>query len=804
MQHNLERRQLELEEESRLNGGKRETDRVIKHAEKKSESLTPYGKRITSATVKEVATGITDRLSVVQSGPKLISDELLKKIDPLVASTITIRFIIDAISTKDRKFTATAIALGGKIEDEIWSTGMYDKEPYLIDKVLKDIDSRSVHYGYKKYKLSQQKDKVNFQWTPWTTREKLHVGEALFQVFIEKTGLVSIKAKPHRGKTYNVIVCEPKTLEWINNSKKFNEFLNPEHFPMIVEPTDWTNPFNGGYRNTKGIYLVKGHRITSHMNYLEELKQYDMPEVYNSINDLQKTRWKVNRNILLVLNTCYNYGNRSRGKLINNELLDLPPKPHDIATNKVALKKWKAKAVAVYTANERTKSKRLGLAKTIHLANKFEKEDGIYFVWTLDFRGRAYPVPPYLNPQGPDFAKALLLFADGLPLGKDGVRYLAIHIANLYGQDKLSLDERVKWTFDNSEIIKKCGDEPFKHNFWEDAEEPFQFLAACIEWAGYLKHGEKFVSHLPLHSDGSCNGLQHFSAMLRDEVGGEAVNLLPTDRPKDIYGMVSKVVEDKLEKDESEKKWIASEWNEYGIDRKACKRSVMTLPYGSTRYSATEFVDEYIQKRLDNKEDLQFQNRQQAAIYLAGNIWDSIGEVVVKAPEAMEWLQKVARLCAEQKTPVFWVTPLGFPVRQAYYSQAETVLKTRMMGRIRIRSTTNKVDKRRQANGISPNFVHSLDATVMLLTVAYAKQKGIVDFAMVHDSFGTLAANQKKLNDCLRQAFVDMYTQIDPLEVFLQHAHALIPEKLHHKIPELPKKGKLDINKVLEADYFFS
>ena len=138
MQHNLERRQLELEEESRLNGGKRETDRVIKHAEKKSESLTPYGKRITSATVKEVAPGITDRLSVVQSGPKLISDELLKKIDPLVASTITIRFIIDAISTKDRKFTATAIALGGKIEDEIWSTGMYDKEPYLIDKVFSD------------------------------------------------------------------------------------------------------------------------------------------------------------------------------------------------------------------------------------------------------------------------------------------------------------------------------------------------------------------------------------------------------------------------------------------------------------------------------------------------------------------------------------------------------------------------------------------------------------------------------------------------------------------------------------------
>jgi DNA-directed RNA polymerase len=91
-----------------------------------------------------------------------------------------------------------------------------------------------------------------------------------------------------------------------------------------------------------------------------------------------------------------------------------------------------------------------------------------------------------------------------------------------------------------------------------------------------------------------------------------------------------------------------------------------------------------------------------------------------------------------------------------------------------------------------------------LLTVAYAKEKGIVDFAMVHDSFGTHAANQGKLNKCLREAFVDMYTKVDPLEVFLQYAHALIPEKHHHKIPELPTKGNLDINKVLEADYFFS
>lgn len=802
MRYNLEKRQLELEEESRLNGGKRTVDRTLKHREKQTESLTHYGKRITSLTVSEVAEAINQRLNIIQKGPKLVSDELLRKIDPYVAATITIRFIIDAISTKDRKFTATAISLGGKIEDEIWSNMLHDMNPYLIDRVLKDIDSRSVHYGYKRNKLKQQTQKLdNYNYTHWTVKEKLHVGEALFNVFINTTGLISIKRKQFKNKTYNVIMCEDKTLEWINNSNKFNEFLNPEHFPMIVQPTNWTSPFNGGYRNTKGIYLVKGHRINSHIKYLNELKQYDMPLVYDSVNSLQKTKWKVNKNILLVLNTCYNDGNASRSRIINNDLIDLPNKPHNIGEDKAVLHKWKAEAVAVHTANERTKSKRIALAKTIYLANKFKNEEALYYVWTLDFRGRAYPVPPYLNPQGPDYAKGLLLFADGLPLGVDGSKNLAIHLANCYGVDKLSLEDREKWTLEHSDIIRQCGDEPFVNNFWENAEEPFQFLAACIEWGGYLKEGIKYVSHLPLHSDGSCNGLQHFSAILRDEVGGKAVNLLPSQLPEDIYGVVSDVVLNKLKTDDSS---IAREWLKYGIDRKAAKRSVMTLPYGSTRYSAVKFIDEYIQKRIDAGEQLTFVNRQAAAVYLSTLVWNSIGEVVIKAPIAMAWLQKVARLCAEQKTPVFWVTPLGFPVRQAYYSQVETVLKTKMMGRIRIRSTTDKVDKRRQANGISPNFVHSLDATVMLLTTAYAAKKGIKDFAMVHDSFGTHAANQSTLNICLREAFVDLYNDIEPLESFLEYAKALIPIKHHHKIPELPAKGNLDINSVLHALYFFS
>jgi len=41
-----------------------------------------------------------------------------------------------------------------------------------------------------------------------------------------------------------------------------------------------------------------------------------------------------------------------------------------------------------------------------------------------------------------------------------------------------------------------------------------------------------FRSRLPVQMDGSCNGLQHYAALSRDEAGGRSVNLLPCDRPQ--------------------------------------------------------------------------------------------------------------------------------------------------------------------------------------------------------------------------------------------------------------------------------
>jgi DNA-directed RNA polymerase len=43
---------------------------------------------------------------------------------------------------------------------------------------------------------------------------------------------------------------------------------------------------------------------------------------------------------------------------------------------------------------------------------------------------------------GDDLSRGLLMFAEGKPLGSRGIRWLKIHLSNLYGYDKASFDDR--------------------------------------------------------------------------------------------------------------------------------------------------------------------------------------------------------------------------------------------------------------------------------------------------------------------------------------------------------------------------
>ena len=270
----------------------------------------------------------------------------------------------------------------------------------------------------------------------------------------------------------------------------------------------------------------------------------------------------------------------------------IPAKPLDIATNKEARTAWKRQAVIIHTENNRLDSKRLLLRKTIEVADRFKDEEALYMVYQLDFRGRIYAVPNYLNPQGPDFAKGLLTFAEGKEITEEGACHLAIHGANCFGFDKVGLQDRIDWVQKNQERIVNTAIDPLADLWWaKDASSPFQFLAFCFEWRGWVEHGDGFVSHLPVCADGSCNGLQHFLAMLRSTTTGTEVNLVPCEEPQDIYQKVADRVTERLTQMDDD---LAKLWLQFEVKRGCTKRPCMVLPYGGKQYSFTDFVMDYI------------------------------------------------------------------------------------------------------------------------------------------------------------------------------------------------------------------
>jgi DNA-directed RNA polymerase len=388
-----------------------------------------------------------------------------------------------------------------------------------------------------------------------------------------------------------------------------------------------------------------------------------------------------------------------------------------------------------------------------------------------------------------------------------------VHIANCFGVDKVSNEERVQWTKDHELQLAMSVTSPYDSSWWRDADSPWQFLASAIEWEIYKQsgEGEDFVSNLVINMDGTCNGLQHYSAMLRDEVGGKATNLIPSDTPADIYTEVLNVVRAKLEADGST---LATEWLPH-LERKLVKPQVMTTPYGVSAYGMREQLSTFMREKR-TKHDGSYDpilsvdtraTRQEYESFLTPLIQDAINEVVVASPRAMAWLKDCAKVTNKRGLTIRWTTPAGLPVVQAYrktdIKRIDILVETLKVKQTRVsrlvHNETVEINTSKQLAGIAPNFVHSLDASHLMLTVNKCVDLGIKSFSMIHDSYGTTAGSVSDLQDALRSTFAEMY-QGDVLNEFRED----IMEQTHSWIEPVPPKGTLDINAVLDSKYFFA
>jgi len=866
------------------------------------ESNTSYSVSIMRTYVQDVSDQISNdvasKLGRAGGGRKPLAWKYLSKLNPDVCAFITCKTILDNISGVT-PLSTLVYRIASKVEDQtrLDMFKIQDKKYYSATvKYMKEKQHAETYHKKKRVLVhgAKKREDIIKPWVEWPMNDKIHIGNALLEAFIKVTsdynedghrivgtGLIEKSVQNSGKKTTYVVHGTSKTAAWITANQEVCQYFTPDFMPCVAPPLDWTSATTGGYHTEalqKRKPLVK-MQARDNVHSLDVYNIADMPAFFDAVNTLQATPWEINT---FVYNQLLKEFQAPHGVgMPGNEPLMRPAEPAFFIpqgnmsgdewkkVRKQAASLWSDKqkqeymdwtlAVQKWNREENSRiSEVLAVSRTINTARRFAFEDKFYFVWTADFRGRLYAASTAITPQGTDKAKGVIRFHNGFPLGKTGLYHLCIHAAGVYGNDKGELDDRVAWVMQNKDaFIQTYNDPDSTREWWKGADKPYCFLAVCEELGQVLQmtdsQAENFMSYIPCAQDGSCNGIQHYSAMLRDMTGAMAVNLIDSVIPADIYMQtaakvveyINRSIEDKVTfngvewvKSEPFETEIAKGWLDFGIARDCTKKPTMVIPYGGTkigcRDQCRDYLESFTKKKCEENPDyinpfigletfstrvmktddglLEITSKSdpevQAITLLHHLVWHALDEVVVAARNAMKFLRST--MSAIQKSyedgaTVRITSPNGFPVFMNIKKTELYRVESHLEGTIQLAFQRDipEIDKRRMGTSIAPNFLHMLDSAHLQRLVNLGKLMGIDDFACIHDSAGAHAGKCDILHTAIRYTFVEMH-KVNLLKKFLDEQSSMHPQA----IPEMPDiedvaPGDFDLGQVIHSRHFF-
>jgi len=774
--------------------------------------------------VLAVADGIEAFTQVTQYSHDNSEKQLLRAMDSKQVAMITLRILLSELHNPRMPLASAARSIGQRLQDEVLMGKFHSEYTAYFEEIIRKIErKRSYSTEYKVKSISgSMRLQHDVDIERWTKQQVYRIGQRLVQIAAEVCDLFEIHtiASQNHGGTF--IRPTEACIKWIDQHDEEMSMLFPDRMPMIIRPDPWTSAEDGGYispqmRKMTPLIIKSPLSTANSRKWLAMYNNAKMDAVYRGVNALQGTTWRINDAVLRAVTNVLNSNLRVGVPQFEPYEFPVCPLPEGVSPKSLApdsillaeFTAWKSEMRAMHELESERRAKIINVGRIIRMAKEMSDKD-FWFVYRMDFRGRVYCATSGLSPQGTELSKALLRFKEGRVLGERGWFWFRVSGANRYGKDKISFEDRVKWIDEQSAAWTACATDPIgNRDVWGNADDPYQFLAWCIEYNNALNtvsSPHEFKSYLPIGMDGSCNGLQHFSAMLHDEVGGKAVNLKPSGKPNDIYQNVADVMTDKLRalapSDAAAANWLAlfDKLGLSGAPRGLTKKPVMTLPYGSTERTCCDSIMQWYAENGDGffPKATAFRH----ALYLSPILWSSIGDVVIAARAAMAWIRKAAGIVARSGSPLIYTSALGFPVKQQNEKTKSEIISTYLSGKLRvaIEVPTGQLDSIRMQNGSSPNFVHHIDATHMLMTINGMLDAGISSFAMIHDDYGCHAADIDMMHKIIRDEFVSLYTSRDILNDF----RTQLERNAGVVLPDIPAKGSLDVTAVKDSPYFFS
>ena len=751
---------------------------------------------------------------------------LMREADVTVLTAITLECVINDIAKNGSStITKTRRAVGRAIGDFYYMKSLTKANPRMMGLVrewlpkLKRRNSREYREVLASIKNSSDHTYVE----PFNQEENILMGTTMLELLLnacpdifESERIVNHGVRGRRKNSVYVRFTQD-FLENLAGVEAMYAEVTPLSLPITEPPLPWTGVHDGGFY--ANLVVRKPVMSTRSSVQVRGMEDSNCPSVYKALNHLQSTQWEVNGAVLEVFREAVEAGWSSYTKL-EIPPVEAPVKP-DYPGDEVKEERgddWRAYSNAMRRySRDRIAWDRLRATygRTLFFADLYDKKAPFYFVHGIDFRGRIYPQSSALNPQGPDYERSLTRFHVARPLGTQAAAdWFLIHGANCWGEDKVSLEDRVQWAHDHREEIIAVHEDPLECRWWAEADKPWAFLAWCLEAGEYLQNPSlSFESKIPIAMDGTANGLQCMSLMLRDPIGALATNCVKTDAPADIYGVVSDRATERLKaevRSGGDYAEIADAWLRLcggTIPRKASKRICMTVPYSSQPHSHQGYISDFyfeIVRGLDFKsEPFPARSTYKACDWLARVIRESLLEVTSGAKKVMDFLRETAEIAAAHNVHMSWMAPTGLKISQRYRKSNRRSITVSAGRRVKVQvfDDVDIVDKNKSSNAISPNLVHSADAAAATLTINAAFDRGIVGFQAIHDSFAVHAADAPTLAVTLREAYIEVFSQ-DILEQLRQETMIQLPAGT--VLPEVPMKGDLNLDNLAHATYFFS
>jgi DNA-directed RNA polymerase len=747
--------------------------------EKKYASSTKYGQAVLKTYTIPIAERMRDRLKALSRGRGAVDGATvhkhLKDSQPELLAVLALKASLDALGTHEKPtFVQLTTHIGSVIETEL-RLSWYQQENR---EMYKNITKRFHKATGTRQKVTVYKLRFNdagIVWENWPQSTKHKVGAWAYEAINAVTGWMQVNTYTTKKRRQNNVDFTQQFLGMRDAIMHRASEMAYCLWPMVCEPVEWEPSGGGGFLTEdirKNTPLVRGDFDVSTV-------QEGVP--LDFINNLQRQHYKVNADVLEVMEWCFE-NRRTVGKFSCDDLLPTDAfYPHGEPTeDDERFKDWKYEQRCRRDHNAQLGQKNWDSTEMLFVARKFKAEEYWCLPWSFCYRGRVYPLSIGLTIQGTDPNKSLFYFAEEGPVNEE---WLSWHCATTFGHDKKSHAFRKAWAKENVSLISSVATDPLGTiQDWAQADEPWCFLAACFEYHACCIEATKQTSGLPIGVDATCSGLQHLSLLTLDYNAAREVNVVSSghDEPSDGYRTVAEVARTHLDEDIHP-----------FITRSETKRTVMTTPYGVSRDSARK----YIKKALKEVGfDLSIPGRLGKivdAIYCKGVPTVFAGPVAV-----MNWLQSQVEGLLEKSEVIEWTSPSGFKVRQDIRHPNNIRISTQVMGKTSARLNCTVADgyldpnKQSHIGAISPNLVHACDAALLHLVFAYWDKP----FSVIHDCCLGRSCDMDEMAYEIRLHTAEMYKGL-PLKDWA--------DQLGLEIPEGLMKNTLNPDDVLDSPYYF-